>query len=306
MSDDEKLYFKHSYPLEYYQRLSRENAKDIIARGFNPAKTYIFSNTEEVGGALQKNVVRMMANTAGKTIKAIFGLEQDQCSIGQLAWPIYQSVPAFSTSFPKIFGARSVRCLVPMAIDQDPYFRLARDYARAEGILRPSAIHSEFLVGLSGIGSKMSSSEATPTIFLTDTPAQIKEKVTKYAFSGGGVSRKEHMEKGGNLVVDVAYQYLLYFLDDDVELQRIAEEYSSGRMMTSEIKQIMVHCVSSFIAHHQVARQNVDDTVLQLFFDADRAFDHAQSSRDAIVLLADEAYARMGVNFDRYFDCVKT
>ena len=45
MSDDEKYYFK---PLEFADvyRLGFENSKDIIACGFNPQKTFIFSNRD--------------------------------------------------------------------------------------------------------------------------------------------------------------------------------------------------------------------------------------------------------------------
>ena len=46
MTDDEKYYFKDSLSLTEANRLTRENAKDIIACGFNPKKTWIFSNLE--------------------------------------------------------------------------------------------------------------------------------------------------------------------------------------------------------------------------------------------------------------------
>lgn len=42
MSDDEKFYFKRGESLDHFTRLARENAKDIIAVGFDLHKTYIF------------------------------------------------------------------------------------------------------------------------------------------------------------------------------------------------------------------------------------------------------------------------
>lgn len=47
--DDEKFLFKPNLKLEECIRFSRQNAKDIIACGFNPEKTFIFSNLEHVG-----------------------------------------------------------------------------------------------------------------------------------------------------------------------------------------------------------------------------------------------------------------
>ena len=39
--------------------------------------------------------------------------------VGKIAFPAVQAVPAFSNSFPKIFGDRTdIFCLIPCAIDQ--------------------------------------------------------------------------------------------------------------------------------------------------------------------------------------------
>lgn len=48
MSDDEKVVWK-KHSVEEGIRLSFENAKDIIALGFDPEKTFIFSNLTYMG-----------------------------------------------------------------------------------------------------------------------------------------------------------------------------------------------------------------------------------------------------------------
>lgn len=45
--------------------------------------------------------------------------------------------------------------------------------------------------------------------------------MNKHAFSGGQATVEEHREKGGNCVVDISYQYLRFFLEDDEELKQI-------------------------------------------------------------------------------------
>ena len=69
----------------------------------------------------------------------------------------------------------------------------------------------------------MSASDANSSIFLSDTPKQIKNKINKYAFSGGGATVEEHKEKGGNCDVDISYQYLTFFLEDDDKLEQIRQ-----------------------------------------------------------------------------------
>lgn len=61
----------------------------------------------------------------------------------------------------------------------------------------------------------MSSSDANSSILLNDKPNDIKNKINKYAFSGGGATLEEHRANGANLEVDVPYQYLKFFLEDD-------------------------------------------------------------------------------------------
>ncbi|KAL5103560.1 Tryptophan--tRNA ligase cytoplasmic [Taenia crassiceps] len=48
-----------------------------------------------------------------------------------------------------------------------------------------------------------------------------KFNINKYAFSGGGATIEEHRAKGGNCDVDVSFQYLRFFLEDDDKLEQI-------------------------------------------------------------------------------------
>ena len=51
-------------------------------------------------------------------------------------------------------------------------------------------------VHLQGESGKMSASDPTSAIFVTDTAKQIKTKINKHAFSGGKDTEAEHREKG--------------------------------------------------------------------------------------------------------------
>ena len=141
-------------------------------------------------------------------------------NIGKIHFASIQGATAFAGSFPHIFGpdeakTAKIPCLIPCAIDQDPYFRLTRDCAAGLKYAKPSLIHMRFLDALQGPGSKMSASDDTSAIFLNDSAKAIKTKINKYAFSGGQESVEEHREKGGNADVDVSYQYLQFFMEDD-------------------------------------------------------------------------------------------
>ena len=69
---------------------------------------------------------------------------------------------------------------------------MTRDVAHKLKYMKPANIYSTFFPALQGKKSKMSSSDATSSILLTDTPKMIKDKINKYAFSGGRQTVEEH------------------------------------------------------------------------------------------------------------------
>lgn len=298
LTDDEKYYFKDALPLEEANRLATENCKDIIACGFNPNKTWIFSNLDTVGGSLYRNIVRIMKHTSGNMVHGVFGLDLNN-TVGQISWPCFQAAPAFSTSFANIFQDRQVHCLVPMAIDQYPYFRMTREIAHKLGYIKPATIQSRFLPSLEHAHDKASSTGQKEVIFMSDTEATVGKKIREKAFSGGGTTKQEHIEKGANLSVDVAYHYLLYFLDSDEELKHIAKEYSSGRMMTSEVKKKAIEVIWNILKEHQDARAKVTSDIVQLFMNPHRDFDHARHPKESAFLAAQDQH--LGFHFDPYF-----
>jgi tryptophanyl-tRNA synthetase len=86
----------------------------------------------------------------------------------------------------------------------------------------------------------MSSSDPTSCIILTDTTEQVKDKVNKFAKSGGGATLEEHRNTGANLDIDIPYQYLTFFLEDDKLLGEIKEKYRKGEMLTGEVKAVLI------------------------------------------------------------------
>ncbi|XP_039281617.1 tryptophan--tRNA ligase, cytoplasmic [Nilaparvata lugens] len=201
LTDDEKFLWK-DLKLETAKKLAYENAKDIIACGFDVNKTFIFSDFNFIG---------------------------DEAHF------------------------------------HDPYFRMTRDVAPRLGYHKPALLHSTFIPALQGAKTKMSASDENTAIFLTDTPKQIKNKVNKHAFSGGRSTVEEHREMGGDCSIDIAYQYLRFFMEDDQQLEKIKKDYESGALLTGELKKILIETLQPIIAEHQKRRAEVTDDVVKQF-----------------------------------------
>lgn len=260
MSDDEKYLFK-DLSLKDVQRFARDNARDIAAVGFDPEKTFIFMNSKYMG-VMYETVLQVQRAINFNQASSVFGFTEAD-SIGKIAYPATQIATAFSQAFPHLFhGSTSVPCLIPYAIDQDPYFRLGRDIAHRLQSPKPASVCSQFFPALQGYHTKMSASDENSAIFLTDSASKVKSKISKHAFSGGGATLELHRLHGGSVDVDIPYQYLRFFLDDDDELERIRAEYSSGRMLTGEIKARCIDCLQRLLADYQARHALVTDEQL--------------------------------------------
>lgn len=210
-------------------------------------------------------MVRIQRGVTFNQVKGIFGFGDSDC-IGKIAFPAIQAAPSFSSSFPFIFGGKKdIPACIPCAIDQDPYFRMTRDVAPKLGLPKPALIHSSFLPALQGAQTKMSSSEANSSINVSDTPAQIKNKINKHAFSGGGATKEEHQEKGGNCDVDISFQYLKFFLPDDDRLEEIRKGYTSGELMTGHLKKELITILQKWVADHQERKKQITDDMVKQF-----------------------------------------
>ncbi|OPJ81474.1 tryptophan--tRNA ligase, cytoplasmic [Patagioenas fasciata monilis] len=266
LTDDEKYLWKDLTTERAYE-YARENAKDIIACGFDVKKTFIFSDLDYLGtsSGFYKNIVKVQKHVTFNQVKGIFGFTDSDC-IGKISFPAIQAAPSFSSSFPQIFnGKENIQCLIPCAIDQDPYFRMTRDVAPRIGLPKPALMHSVFFPALQGAQTKMSASDPNSSIFLTDTPKQIKTKINKHAFSGGRDTIEEHRKYGGNCDVDVSFMYLTFFLEDDDRLEQLKQAYTSGELLTGELKKVLIETLQPLIAAHQERRKQVTDEVVKQF-----------------------------------------
>ena len=164
-----------------------------------------------------------------------------------------QSAPCFIEDKP---------VLIPLGVDQDPHFRLTRDIAPKIGKPKPALMHNIMIPGLLGPGGKMSASDENGTVYTTDSPSVVKKKINKYAFSGGQPDIEQHRKIGGNPDIDVSYQYLrIFFEPDDNKLKAIYDDYKSGKMLTGELKAILIDKINQFLTVHQEKREKAKERI---------------------------------------------
>jgi len=261
VTDDEKFMRNVEYTLDQTRQWAYENILDIIAVGFDPDKTFVFQDTEYIRN-MYPIAIKIAKKLTFNEVRATFGLDTSS-NIGIIFYPALQIAP---TMF------EHKRCLIPAGIDQDPYWRLQRDIAESLGYYKAAQIHSKFLPPLTGPEGKMSSSQPETAIYLTDDPKTVERKIMKYAFSGGQPTIELHRKYGGNPDIDVSFQWLyMFFEPDDAKIKKIEEEYRSGKMLTGELKQILIEKLNDFLEEHRGKREEAKKIVNVFKYDGELA-----------------------------------
>ncbi len=131
------------------------------------------------------------------------------------------------------------------------------------GLLSPSSTYHRFAVGMTG--DKMSSSKPKTTLFLTDD-VETAEKKIKKSFSGGQSTVEEHRRLGGNPDADVAYQYMMYFFEnDDDYLAELNRDYRSGKILAGEMKQLCIDRATEWLSNLAEKRDETAHLVNEFF-----------------------------------------
>ncbi|MDE1868847.1 MAG: tryptophan--tRNA ligase [Candidatus Micrarchaeota archaeon] len=255
--DEEKYLAKKSLnmTLEQIHDISYDNVLDIIALGFKPEKTKIFFDTQ-YAGKMYKEAVKVARHITFSTVKDAFGFTNES-NIGQIFYTSMQAVPAFLKS---VEEGRNVPCLIPLAIDQDVHFRVARDVIGKLGYYKPAIMHTKFMPGLNG-ESKMSSSEENTAIYLKDTPEQVKKKINR-ALTGQQATAELQKELGGDVDKCMICQYYKYFFEpDDKKLAEIFKAEKNGTLLAGEHKARLADTINAFLKKHNQNKERMRDRV---------------------------------------------
>ncbi|MGD0510575.1 MAG: tryptophan--tRNA ligase [Candidatus Micrarchaeaceae archaeon] len=261
--DEEKYWARQNLGmgLDEYHKLAEDAALNIAALGFKKKKTRIFLDTE-YAKTLYKQAVRVAGHITFSTVKDAFGIGNDT-NIGWIFYTSMQAVPAFLKS---VEEGRNVPCLIPLGVDQDVHFRVARDVIGKLGYYKPAIMHNMFLPSLSG-EAKMSASEKKNTIYLNDDHEEVLRKVNS-ALTGQQATAELQRKHGGDPEKCMVCQYYKFMFEpDDKKLEKIFEAERGGTMLAGEHKADLAKRINSFLDKHRAskerAREKMDEFMVR-------------------------------------------
>lgn len=254
MTDDEKFFDDPEMGLEDATRWAYENALDVIALGFTPDRLHLIIDSKDVRH-LYPIAIKAAKKLTWNTAKATFGFT-DSTNIGLIFYPSLQIAVAF---LPTELHREATPVLIPCAIDQDPYFRLARDIADSLGYPKPATLYSKFIMSLTG-ESKMSASNPDSAIYTIDDEKTVRRKIYN-AFTGGRPTAEEQRKYGGDPDICPVYHYHMLLDLNDAAVEKIRQDCKSGVLLCGECKAMLYEKISKSLGEHRERREKARGTV---------------------------------------------
>lgn len=240
ISDDESYITGKVKNQEEALKNSLELAKELLAYGFDPKKTYFI--IDQAYTNIYNFAIKLCRKVTLSEIRATYGYGNDQ-NPGMFFYPTVQAAHILLPQ--EEFGFKYV--LVPIGPDEDSHIRICRDISRKANYTIPSILHVTFIPGLDG--SKMSKSKNN-AVFLMEDSKSIKKKV-KGAFSGGAITAEEQRRHGGDPDKDMSCFYLSKFFLDDNEIKKLRYDYRNGKILSGEVKQKLADEIIKFTQKFQ-------------------------------------------------------
>jgi tryptophanyl-tRNA synthetase len=255
ITDDEKFWARTGLSREETAQWGLENLYDILALGFDPKRTHVFFDSRSIR-AMYPLAIRAARKISYSNVKAVFGFTPST-NVGLIFYTALQSVPAF---WPSWAEGRTVPCLIPCGIDQDPHFRLTRDIAEGLGYPKPALVHSKMVPGLLGEGvMSTTGNRADDALFLNDPPKVVEQKL-RAAFTGGRATVEEQRRLGATPeICSIWALWRTRFAESDAKFDEVTRTCRSGELLCGDCKGQLIERVHRFYERHAEARRKAKE-----------------------------------------------
>lgn len=209
-----------------------------IALGLDPENTNIYFQSENV--EVMKSAYKFSKKVTLNQFLALYG----NADPGRMMAALVQVADIL---YPQL--KRRMPGVIPVGADQTAHILLTRDIVnrmKKEKFIAPSAIFHKYTPSLDG-SIKMSKSKPESCIELPENPKDACRKIRK-ALTGGRDTLEEHRRLGAVIEKDTVFELLKqHLVEDDEELNRIYNEYKSGKMTSGELKELTCRKITEFM-----------------------------------------------------------
>lgn len=181
-----------------------------------------------------------------QTLKTLIETNKSELMASQIFYPIMQCADIFFLNVD----------ICSLGIDQKKVNMLAIEYCdKIKRRFKPIILSHHMLMGLDG-SDKMSKSNPDNTIFMDDTPNEIKKKINKAFCEPLNVTKNPLLDWIHHLVLPIEHNITIKTLNeqnDEVEImydniEQIKINYSDGKIHPVNLKMSMIKIITNMLA----------------------------------------------------------
>ena len=205
---------------------------------------------------MYKQAVRVSKHITFSTVKAAFGFGNDS-NIGKIFYTSMQAVPAFLKS---VEEGKNVPCLIPLAIDQDVHFRVARDVIGKLGYYKPASSAPSSCPRWTGRRRCRHRATMGSAIYLNDNEETVRKKIGQgvHGAAGHGRAPEKARRRPGQVRHLPILQVLLRAERREAQT-RYSTTSGSGRILAGEHKAHLAETINDFLKKHRARRERAKE-----------------------------------------------
>ena len=250
---DDDLYSKGKFKFHEVSKFALEKTENVIKYISTEQiknQIHIFSNSSF--RLLDNNFESIVSNFKMKVsyerITKLFNITEED-PISALDYPCYIAMatnPLLYTKYiPQI--KENYTCLIINSIYNMNRYQLAYDAAKICNFKEPILLATKIippLTGANGYECNYNSIDST-TLLSGDDQKTLDKKIKKHAISGsrGSGSLEDHQKLGGDIIKDIACQYLAFVEKNVDKYKEIINKFGKGQISCGETKKLLLECV---------------------------------------------------------------
>ena len=273
ISDDD-LYSKGKFKFHEVSKFALEKTENVlkyISTEKNKNQIHIFSNSSfRLKDTNFESIVSnfKMKISYEKVIK-LFNITEDD-PVSALDYPCYIAMatnPEIYTNYiPQI--KKDFTCLIINSIYNMNRYQLAFDAAKICNFNEPILLATKIIPPLTGINGYECNFNFIDNLILLsgDERKTLENKIKKHAISGsrGSGSLEDHQKLGGDVIKDIACQYLAFIEKNVEKYKETIDKFGKGQVTCGETKKMLVESADELF---KIIREGkIDNNAIKDYF----------------------------------------
>ena len=271
---DDDLYSKGKFKFHEVSKFALEKAENVlkfISTEKNKHQIHIFSNSSF--RLKDNNYESLVSNFKMKVsyerLTKLFNITEED-PISAIDYPCYIAMatnPELYTNYvPQI--KKGFTCLIINSIYNMNRYQLSFDAAKIYNFNEPILLATKIIPPLTGTNGYECNFNSIDNITLLsgDEKKILENKIKKHAISGsrGSGSLEDHQKLGGDVIKDIACQYLAFIEKDVDKYKDTIDKFGKGQISCGETKKLMLECVDDLF---KIVREGkIDNDKIKYFF----------------------------------------